>query len=74
MKRLCCNDEVHMVNWAKGDFMEILRNGGEACQCILKTEGEKYGLSIATFNNLIWPGGGPCGDPEKRGPLHLERG
>ena len=54
--------------------MEILRNGGEAYQCILKTEGEKYGLSIATFNPLIWPGGGPCGDPEKRGPLHLERG
>ena len=52
VKRLCCNNEAHMVNWPEEDFPEILRNGGEACQNILKTEGEKYGLSIATFNPL----------------------
>ena len=48
----CCNDELHMVNWAEADFNNILMSGSTACFGILKSEGEKHGLTIATFNPL----------------------
>ena len=52
LKRPCCNDENHMVNWAKADFNNILRGGSKACSSVLKSEREKHGLTIATFNPL----------------------
>ena len=52
MKRPCCNDENHMVNWAEADFNNILKGGSEACFNVIKSEGEKHGLTIATFNPL----------------------
>ena len=41
-----------MVNWAEADFNEILVSGSTTCIGVLKTEGEKHGLTIATFNPL----------------------
>ena len=52
VKKPCCNDELHMQNWTEADFTDILLSGSTACSHILKTEGEKYGLTIATFNPL----------------------
>ena len=43
-----------MQNWAEADIHDILRSGSAACTNVLKTEGEKYGLTVATFN--LWPG------------------
>ena len=48
----CCNDEQHMVNWVESDFTDILVSGSTACFNVLKAEGEKHGLTIATFNPL----------------------
>ena len=52
VKQPCCNDESHMVNWAEADFNDILLSGSTSCFGVLKAEGEKHGLSIATFNPL----------------------
>ena len=52
VKQPCCNNESHMVNWAEADFNEILLSGSTSCFGVLKAEGEKHGLSIATFNPL----------------------
>ena len=52
VKQPCCNDKSHMVNWAEADFNEILLSGSTSCFGVLKAEGEKHGLSIATFNPL----------------------
>ena len=41
-----------MVNWAEANFTSILKSGSEACFNVIKTEGEKHGLTIATFNPL----------------------
>ena len=41
-----------MVNWAEADFNSILKGGSEACFNVIKSEGEKHGLTIATFNPL----------------------
>ena len=48
----CCNDQLHMHNWAEADFGDILLSGSVACTNVLRTEGEKHGLTIATFNPL----------------------
>ena len=48
----CCSDEDHMVNWADADFNEILVSVSTTCIDVLKTEGEKHGLTILTFNPL----------------------
>ena len=47
-----CSDEDHMVNWAVADFNEILVSVSTTCIGVLKTEGEKHGLTIVTFNPL----------------------
>ena len=52
MKRPCCNDENHMVNWAEADFNNILKGSSEACFNVIKSEGVKHSLTIATFNPL----------------------
>ena len=52
VKRPCCNDEVHMTNWAKADFTDILKNGSETCSSVIRVEGERLGLTIAAFNPL----------------------
>ena len=52
VQRPCCSDEQHMVNWAESDFTEILLSGSKAVSNVLKAEGEKHGLTIATFNPL----------------------
>ena len=39
-----------MVNWAEADFTYILVSGSNTCIGVLKAEGEKHGLTIATFN------------------------
>ena len=52
VKRPCCNDENHMVNWAEADFNNILKGSSEACSNVIKSEGEKHGLTIAAFNSL----------------------
>ena len=52
VKQPCCNDESHMVSWAEADFNEILLSGSTSCFGVLKAEGEKHGLSIATFYPL----------------------
>ena len=52
VKRPCCNDENHMVNWAEADFNNILRGGSEACSPVIQSEGEKHSLTIAAFNPL----------------------
>ena len=52
VKQPCCSDEDHMVNWAEADFMDILVSGSNTCTGVLKAEGEKHGLTIATFNPL----------------------
>ena len=49
----CCNDELHMVNWAKSDFKDILMSSSTACFSVLKAEGEKRGLTIVTFFNPL---------------------
>ena len=41
-----------MVNWAEANFNNILKGGSEACFNVIKSEGEKHGLTIATFNPL----------------------
>ena len=41
-----------MVNWAEADFTGILVSGSNTCIGVLKAEGEKHGLTIATFNPL----------------------
>ena len=51
------NDESGMPvpafkNWVEAYFMEILSSGSEACSNIQRTEGERYGLTIATFKPL----------------------
>ena len=67
VKRPCCNDDVHMVNWAKADFNDILRSGSEACSNVIKTKGEKLGQA------RLRPGRGPRRNQKQRGTLHLER-
>ena len=32
VKRPCCNDENHMVNWAEADFNNILKGGWGTCK------------------------------------------
>ena len=41
-----------MINWAEADFNEVLLSGSTSCFSVLKAEGEKHGLNIATFNPL----------------------
>ena len=41
-----------MVNWDEADFTDILVSGSNTCTGVLKAEGEKHGLTIATFNPL----------------------
>ena len=41
-----------MVNWAEANFTDILVSGSNTCIKVLKAEGEKHGLTIATFNPL----------------------
>ena len=45
-----------MMNWAEADFTSILKSGSEACFNVIKTEGEKHGLTIATFYPLSYFG------------------
>ena len=52
VKQPCCNNESHRVNWAEADFNEILLSSATSCFGVLKAEGEKHGLTIATFNPL----------------------
>ena len=39
-------------NWAESDFNDVLVSGSTACFSVLKAEGEKHDLTIATFNSL----------------------
>ena len=41
-----------MVNWAEAHLTDILVSCSTACFGVLKSEGEKHGLAIATFNTL----------------------
>ena len=41
-----------MEKWAEADFNDILMSCSTACFRVLKTEGEKHSLTIATFNPL----------------------
>ena len=42
------SDELHMINWAEADFTDILLSGSVASFVVLKMEGEKHGLTIAS--------------------------
>ena len=39
VKRPCCNDEDHMVNWAEADFTSILKSGSEPVSTSLRQRG-----------------------------------
>ena len=40
----CCNDKLHMINWAEDDFTDILLRVSVACSGLINTEeGEKHG-------------------------------
>ena len=41
-----------MVNWAEAHLTDILVSCRTACFGVLKSEGEKHCLAIATFNTL----------------------
>ena len=38
-----------MMNWNEDDFHSILKNRSIGCSNVLKTEGDKFGLTIASL-------------------------
>ena len=71
----CCNDKLHMQNWVEAvfqDVLRILRNGISTCNQVLKTEGEKAGLTITTFSLLSCFGlADNLADTKRAAQIHL---
>ena len=59
-----------MINWAEADFTDILLSGSVASFVVLKMEGEKHGLTIAS--QLFQEGGWADRGKELRWCLHME--
>ena len=59
VKRPCCKDGGHIINFMEDDFEDILIGAAASCRSIVSSKGEKAGMSLFTFDPVAAFGGGP---------------